>query len=166
MAEYVDREALRSGRILLELSNAFVQNGCRETLLPLLSCLRDSMVWIPMKMTVSERDQERLLKIKEGQQWKNKDEVQVEPNILRSPDGKLWLPIFSQESQIPAEYKKDFSMAEWPMLQCLEMAHRAENLEGIVLDPFTEHNVTMPFFIVDMVREMPSRIAPEEETRS
>ena len=166
MAEYIDPEMLKSGQVLLHLSDEFLKNGCRETLLPLLSCLRDSVVWIPMKLSISERDQKRMFRIKEGEQWKNRDEVQVEPNILRSPDGKLWLPIFSQREQVPKEYENGFTLAQWPAMQCLEMAHQAENLEGIVLDPFTEHNVTMPFFIADMLRQMPSRLAPEKNTKA
>lgn len=48
MEEYIDAKTLESGKVLLYLKHNFLENRSQETLFPLLSCLRDSQVLVPM----------------------------------------------------------------------------------------------------------------------
>lgn len=156
MSDYIDPKTLESGRVLLALKSMFNENRCKETLLPLLACLRDSVVYVPMNARLSEEDQKCALNLKVGDVWSNNDDIRLTPDTLRSPDGKLWLPIFTQKEQIPEDYRKGFSIIPLPALRCLNMAHATDGVEGLVIDAFTEDTV-LTFEIADIMKLLSSR---------
>ena len=156
--EKITKEVLASGRVLLALKCSFLENRSKETLFPLLSCLRDSVVYVPVNLLISERDTVQLTSCKAGDYFKNQDEIRMKPDILESPDKKRWLPIFSQREQIPKEYVAGFSTVNLSVLRCLKLAHAQENMDGIVLDAFGDA-VALPFEIADIISEIPSRLS-------
>lgn len=156
MSYYIDPKTLESGRVLLALKAMFNENRCKETLLPLLSCLRDSFVYVPMNAKLSEEDQRCAITLKVGDVWSNNDVIHLTPDTLRSPDGKLWFPIFTQKEQIPEDYGKGFSVIPLQSLRCLNMAHAIAGVEGIVIDAFTEA-VVLTFEIADIMKWLPSQ---------
>lgn len=160
MGDYIERKTLEDGKVLLVLKHGFIENRCTETFIPFLSCLRDSEVWVPMIAILSEADQQSLLGVREGDLWQNKEEIRMKPDTLRSPDGKLWFPVFTQKEQIPEDYAQGFSIVPLPTLRCLNMAHAIDGVEGIVVDAFTD-TVVLEFELADIMENIPSRLAPE-----
>ena len=165
MDAYVDPKTLESGSVLLHLKSQFIQRRGSETLFPLLSCLRDSVVHVPMQAVLSEADQRRMASMKLGDTWRNRDPVRMRPDILKMADGTMWFPIFSQIEQMPPAYRKRFSVVAVEALQALRMAHAAGDLSGLVLDPFRDP-VSLPFQTADIMQTVPSHLKAEEAESS
>ena len=153
MDAYVDPKTLESGAVLLLLKSRFIKDRGSETLFPLLGCLRDSVVHVPMQAILSEADQRRMAAMKLGDTWRNRDPVRMRPDALKMADGTVWFPIFSQIEQAPADYRRRFSVVSVEAMQALRMAHAAGGLSGLVLDPFTDP-VSLPFQTADIMVEM------------
>ena len=164
MSNYIDPKVLESGNVLRYLKLEFLEQPSKETLFPFLECMRDSIVYVPMNAILSENDQLRLSNVKVGTRWKNEDEIRMRPDILKSPDGKLWFPVFTQKEQIPEDYNSGFSIMPMHILRCIGMAHATESVSGLVVDAFTEA-ASLPFEIVDIIPQLPSRLNPNQ-TRS
>ncbi len=162
MSKYINPEALRDGVVLFRLKQEFLKKQSRENLFPLLCCLRDSVVQVPMNVILGEEDQESLKKMKPGELWKSGEDIRMKPDILKAPDGKLWFPVFSQEKQIPESYKKNFSIVPMEMLHCIEMAHHTRDVEGLIVDAFSDA-VSLPFQLADIIKELPSQLQPKEK---
>lgn len=165
MPDHLDPKTLESGRVLLALKSMFNENRCTETLFPFLECLRDSVVYVPMNAILSEEDQKRTQNLKAGDRWSNNDEIRFTPDTLRSPDGKLWFPIFTQVEQIPEDYRKRFSIISLPALRCLSMAHAIRDVEGFVVDAFTDATV-LTFALADILKAIPSKIDTDTQSHS
>lgn len=160
MENYIDPKVLENGNVLRQLKQDLMENRTREDFISLLGCLRDSIVWVPVSAQISTRDQDSLTKAKAGDIWTSQDEIRFRPDILLSPDQKRWFPIFSQKEQIPEEYVRSFSVIRLPALRCLNMAHNAEDIEGLVLDAFTIP-LELPFGVADIMSKLESRLKPE-----
>ncbi len=145
MEEYVSPEALADGTALLVLKMKYLQTRDKRELFPLLNCLRDSWVFVPGDVMDSD----------------GSDIIRMRPEFLTSRDGKRWLPIFSQAEQLPEEYRRRYSILRMDVPQCLEMAHAASDLSGIVLDAFTSP-VTLPFEAADLIPQIPSMLKPDK----
>ena len=48
--DFVDPEILKNGNVLLLLKQRFIENRSEETIIPLLCCLGDSQVIVPMNV--------------------------------------------------------------------------------------------------------------------
>ena len=162
----VTRKTLEDGKVLKVLVDNFLNNRNEKTLLPFLSCLRDSIVWVPVTPYFSERDEEQLLShLEVGYEFKTEDPIRMKPDILEAPDGDKWFPIFSSEDEVVGEYKDlHFSYVPIRTLDCLNMAHNYESdgVKGIVLDAFTR-GLNIPFEISDIMRNLPSNVKEDEE---
>ena len=182
MERDIDPKVLENGKVLQGLIYMFNENRCVETLLPMLSCLRDSIICVPTNAIMTETDQERILnllgfepgkspteeemkeaneKIQRGIVFQNHDQIRMKPDILKSPDDKLWFPIFTNEEAIETEYKKQFSIINMPALEALNMAHNTENVEGLVLNAHTD-GVVLTYELADLMLKMDSRLKGEE----
>ena len=61
------------------------------------------------------------------------------PCVLKSPEGKVFIPVYSSQGQIPKEPKFDFIMT-LPFLVCLKMALNAKApCEWVALNPFSDN---------------------------
>lgn len=61
------------------------------------------------------------------------------PCVLKSPEGKVFIPVYSSQGQIPKEPKFDFIMT-LPFMACLKMALNAKApCEGVALNPFSDN---------------------------
>ena len=130
------KKVLDSGNVLATLLKNFVNDPKDETLYPLLNCLIDSDLWVPMTLEMSKEDEELLKNSKKGDEVKTKEDIKMRPDILKSGE-ELFFPIFSQMEQIPEEYKNEFSWAKMPLINCISLCKATENVEAIVLDAFT-----------------------------
>lgn len=136
------------------LKIGFLNNPNRETLANLLGALKESALFIPMSIEMDKSDREKFLKGKKGDVIQTEHDMKMKPDILRDKDGKLFLPVFSNQAQIPQDYARKFSQISFPTIQCIQMAHATPNLSGLVLDAFTEPFV-MPFDVADVLLNIP-----------
>ena len=174
MDHVITPEVLENGNILLGLKYQLAQEYSQEHLFALFSCLRDSVVWVPMRVELSQKDQERILNtvmkdgephVEPGQEWSNQDQIHMTADILQGPDGVLWFPIFSQQEQMSKEYMENFSAIPMSVPDCVRMAHGIQrerqeykDLQGIILDAFSDVNLPIPFEAADVIPELPSRL--------
>ncbi len=156
MDKTINPEALKSGKLLLHLKNEFLKNRCKETLCPLLNCLRDSIVVVPVRMMVSKTDAEKLKNRKEGEAVKLSDSMRCKPVMIRNGE-KLFFPIFSNLEQIPKENREKITMMRLSVLQCLDAAKKHKDVEGLVLDAFTD-SVVLEYSVADLIPKFESRL--------
>ena len=145
--EYIDPEELADGKVLLYLKSRFRDNAVRETLIPLLGYMRDSVLYVPFHPAG------------EGAEAVSPAPYRLMPDILKDPSGKGFLPVFSQIQQLPADYAAQFTVSPVKAMDCLALAHQTDGVSGLVLDAFTEQ-VTMPFEIADALEDFPSQLRP------
>ena len=100
--------------------------------------------------------------VKEGETFTNKDEVKLTADILKAENGMKFFPVFSQEEQMPEEYKQRFTVIPITMMDCLKMAHGDSSVSGLVLDGFTTSFV-LPFDLADYMAQIPSRLQKTDE---
>lgn len=158
MPEKITKEMLADGNVLLSMKRRVLNNYSSENMVSFLICLKDSTVYVPLNMKMSERDEEKFKNAKDGQELECEDEVHLSPDIFKTDDGSMFFPVFSQPQQIPEEYAKDFSVMPFSFSQCLEMAHAVETVGGVVVDPLSEA-VPLPFEVADMTLRLPSMIS-------
>lgn len=132
----VTKETLENGEILVYLKKEFLKNQTEDNLIPLMSCLHDSVVWIPMHPPKNNASNPK-------------------PDILQNGQS-FYLPVFSQEQQIGDSYKTNFNLVKRPFLTCIQQA-RNVHADGLVLDPFTEHLI-VSFDIAEIIEVMPSQL--------
>lgn len=157
MADKIKASDLENGNTLVYLKLKFMQEPTQENLLPLLMCLRDSVVTVPFIAEMSEEDKKRVLECKEGDTFCNKDEVKLIADILQAKDGNRYFPVFSQKEQMPEDYRNKFTVIPVTALDALKMAHGDKSVQGLVLDGFTFPFV-IPFELGDYMATLPSRI--------
>lgn len=137
MDRTIDPKQLADGKVLLSLKHQFITAQTHENLMPVLNCLRDSKVIVPLRAELNEEDTARLKNAQKGEKVSISHDVPVRPDILVN-GGKKYLPVFSNPAQVPREYGENFSLGEIPFLTCVEMAQKFPDVSGIVLDAFTE----------------------------
>lgn len=137
-----------------QLKMNFLNTPNRETLAKLLDALKETALFIPVSIQMDKQDQEKFLKGKKGDIVQTEHDMEMKPDVLKDKDGNLFLPVFSNVSQIPQDYAQKFSQIQFPTIQCIQMAHALSNLSGLVLDAFTEP-FTMPFDIADILLNVP-----------
>lgn len=158
--DFVTRQALEDGTALLILKTKYLQTGQERELYPFLNCLRDSEVYVPVNVLLSDEDGRRVSEGHTDELLRRDGAIRMRPEFLTSGDGKRWLPIFSQSRQLPDGYRERLSVVKLDILQCLRMAHAAKDLSGLVLDAFTKPAV-LPFQVADLLPRIPSRLASE-----
>lgn len=160
MSEKIKASDLENGNTLVYLKLQFMKEPTQENLLPLLMCLRDSVVKVPFIAEMSEADKKRVMECKQGETFCNKDEVKLTADILQAKDDNKYFPIFSQDEQLPEDYKQKFTIIPITALDALKMAHGDKTVSGLVLDGFTFPFV-VPFELADYMATLPSRIDEE-----
>ena len=155
MTEKIDPKVLEDGSVLRNLISIFMENRCEETLVPVLACLRDSIVWIPCTAILSDKDQEELLKNLEiGSDFQNKDPIRFVPDILMDSAGTRWFPIFTNPDEASEEYKAGFSFIPVDSLAALDMA-KSHDTVGIVIDAQTL-GLEIPFEVSKIIEKIKS----------
>ena len=156
----VKREALANGKVLRALVAQFEEGRTEKSLLGLLNCLRDSLVWIPCNVEMDNIDMEKFLGAKKGDTITTEGNIRMVPDILKNGED-LFFPVFSSNDQMGEEYGSHFSKVQKHFFQAMSMAMAREDIVGIVLDAFTQ-----PFVIekkmFDLIGRLPSQIDDED----
>ncbi|HAJ73827.1 MAG TPA: hypothetical protein DCM49_03405 [Lachnospiraceae bacterium] len=140
-----------------DIKRRFLAARTQENLLTLLSALRISDMYVPVKDFVKNEDGTV------SEDWEREDtgEILLKVDIMEDEEGERYFPVFSSKEEIPEDYKEKQQIISLPMTKCIRMAKEREDLAGIVIDPFTDM-VTMPPQITDIILEMESHLPLEE----
>ncbi len=152
----VKRETLANGKVLRALVVQFEERRTEENLIGLLTCLRDSFVWIPCNVEMDNIDMEKFLGAKKGDTITTEGNIRMVPDILKNGED-LFLPVFSSNDQMGEEYGSHFSKVQKHFFQAMSMAMARENVVGIVLDAFT-HPFVIEKKLFDLIGRLPSQI--------
>ncbi len=134
----VSKENLKDGKILNELIERFVKEPKGENLYPILLCLVDSDVQVPMNMILSEEDEQKFKNTKIGDNVALDNELRLRPDWLQDPDTKkLYFPIFSTIEMATEEYSKSFSWINMDIDTCINFADDNPDCYGLILNAFT-----------------------------
>lgn len=160
MEQIISRKDLDSGNLLRFLKHRFLTQQNRQTLMPVLSCLRDSEVIVPVQVNVSDADRARILNAAKGESVDTIDPVSFKPDLLQSEDG-TFLPVFSNANQIDPEYAKNFALLTVPAVQCIRTALDMKDVSGLVIDAFTEA-MLVPKESAEIILKMKSHLEPDQ----
>ena len=151
----VKRETLESGNVLKALIEQYLDDQKEENLFPVLGCLRDSFVWIPGRMILSEADMAKFANAKEGDILSNDEVIRFEPDILQNGEYKFY-PVFSSAEEM-GEYGNGFSKVQKHFFEAMNFAMGKEETVGIVVNAFST-----PFIVpkewFDLIGQIPTNV--------
>ncbi|MGI6160764.1 MAG: SseB family protein [Christensenellales bacterium] len=148
---------LEDGKILTALIERIYHDNTGENLFGILRCLRDSIVWVPMVMKLSEEDVDAFLTAKKGDTVSAKHDIKMKPDILQRGDVS-YFPVFSQLEQIPDGYRSQFSFMQFPFIKCIDMMAKHPNVEQIVINAFT-YALMLTKTHLGIVKKLPSELS-------
>lgn len=67
----------------------------------------------------------------------------LKPDIVKDGGRARLLPVFTSYEQIPRDYMENFSFIKVPASYAYTFMNECENLNGMVLNPFTEYNLEL-----------------------
>lgn len=155
----IKREALENGNVLRFLVDRFNKDQTDENFISVFRCLRDSFIWIPCNLEMSDADMEMFTNVSAGDVVKTTGDIKLVPDTLKNGD-YLFLPVFSNCEQMGEDYGNHFSKVEKHFFEAMSMAMAREDICGIVLDAFSQ-----PFIIAkdafEFIGNLPSEIEKE-----
>lgn len=144
------KEELKDGKILNQLIQRFVDDPKGENLYPVLLCLIDSDVQVPMNMIISDEDAEIMKNSKIGDELSLKNDLRFRPDWLQNPKtNKLYFPIFSTVEEATEEYSKNFSWMNMDIDACINFVDDNKDCSGLILNAFTN-----PIVIEDSIYQV------------
>lgn len=167
----ITEEDLADGKMLEEAVTRFNENRNNDTFIDVVEILRDSQVYVPYNVVMSDKDQEKIEKLIDNagnnldslinMEFTTEGETRLIPDILEN-NGNYFFPIFSTEEAM-GEYGDHFSKIPQSILDIIPLARNNDKKPvGIVLNAFSE-----PFIldkeIWDIVENMKSRLVKENE---
>ena len=155
----VKRETLKSGRVLKALIEQFENDRTKQNLISVLHCLRDSFVWIPGTLRMSDADVEKFQNSQVGDTVTTDEIMKFEPDILQNGEDKFY-PVFSSIEEM-GEYGNNFSKVEKHFFEAMSYANFKKETVGIVVNAFS-----MPFVVpkewFDIIASFPTNIDEDE----
>ncbi|MBP3760824.1 MAG: SseB family protein [Ruminococcus sp.] len=149
-------EDLEDGSLLKEAVSIFNKERTESHFIDILEFLRDSYVWIPCNAIMTEKTEEFVKNLQEGDEFSFPDDVRMIPDILQNGND-FFFPVFSSVEEM-GEYGENFSKIQKHILDVIFMARNNEkNISGIVLNAFTEPFV-LDAEIFDIVENMKTRL--------
>lgn len=173
----ITAELLKGGEFLKRAISICNRNRTQLNMIKLLRILRDSLVWIPCNVIMSDADNtamEKLLAEAEesedglqslvGKTITNQDCIRMVPDILQN-ENDFFFPVFTSAEEM-GDYGEAFSKVEKHFLEAASLARNNEkNVAGIVINAFTE-SIVIPKELFDIIAGMSSSIesadTPEE----
>ncbi len=149
-------EDLENGSMLCDAIKLFHERPNNGTLFHVLELLRDSYIWIPCNVIVSEKDQKNMEEASIGMELQFEEDVRLIPDILMSDDD-YYFPVFTSDREM-GEYGQHFSKVEKHFLEAIALARANEkDIKGIVINAFTEPMV-IDCELFDVIENLKSRL--------
>lgn len=148
MSDFVfTEEVLADGQILDVAVSGFLKDRTKENLYKALVILRSSKVWVPCKLSMSDRDQAKIdalvnsatknMGMPANATFENKDEIHFVPELITNGDG-YFMPIFSNEKYME-KYGSGIIKVNKSITEVIEIAKKNKvELKGLVLNPFND----------------------------
>lgn len=165
----ITEELLKGGEFLKRAISICNRNRTQLNMIKLLRILRDSLVWIPCNVIMSDADNAAMekmlaeaeeseggLKSLVGKTITNQDCIRMVPDILQN-ENDFFFPVFTSAEEM-GDYGETFSKVEKHFLESANLARNNEkNVAGIVINAFTE-SIVIPKELFDIIASMPSSI--------
>jgi hypothetical protein len=103
--------------------------------------LRDSLVWIPGEIRISQLDARTICQKKAGDSFSPQQDMKFIPGLLKNGE-EFFLPVFSN-MEVMGGYGRSFSKIQRHFFDAMRLALGQEDVSGIVLDPFTSPCVVL-----------------------
>lgn len=129
-------QMLADGSTLVYLKHRFMEKKTKEQLDWIYACIRDSKLIVPL-IPISRK-----------------------PDMLEDDEGTRYLAIFSQEAQMPEDYRDEFILEPMTFEACLELARSIPEIDSMALDGFTE-TMVIDFPLAEVILQTPSRLHKE-----
>ncbi|NLY81394.1 MAG: hypothetical protein GX078_01260 [Clostridiales bacterium] len=157
----VKRETLENGNVLRALVEQFTNDKSQQKFVAVLRCLRDSYIWIPCNMIISDTDEEKFIHAKKGDTISTDNEIRLVPDILQNGE-VYFLPVFSNCEQMGEDYGNHFNKIENHFFEAMSLAMAKENVTGIVLDAFSQSFV-IDKELFESIGNIPTNIEEEAD---
>ena len=134
-------ETLENGRVLQMLVEQLENTPCEEHYVAVLRCLRDSLVWIPGEIRISQLDARTICQKKAGDSFSPQQDMKFIPGLLKMV--KNFFCLFFQIWKLwgnTADLSVKFN--DISLMPCVWLWGQ-EDVSGIVLDPFTSPCVVL-----------------------
>ncbi len=120
--------------------DALFEDGSQENFESVISALSDASFFLPTVVNVSNRD---IAKLRSGAKvnkyrMNTKDPMKFEPAYLRDESGDMFIPIFSDQTQIPQRDRGRFTYISIKFVDVCTMAKHNRNVHSIIVNPFTK----------------------------
>ncbi len=161
----VTPEMLKNGELLSALILRFLNNRNKENMFTVLSCLRDSNVWLPATVTMDEKDLEVGGEGDNPVMFPVKQKMIVKPQIYKAKDDKLYVPIYSRKENVKSENLKGASLVNLPYEKCIDLLAEIEGCDRFVLDPHL-YNVVLDEDLVRISQKLPSRLSKQSTNKN
>ena len=145
----ITAELLEDGSFLKRATEICNRNRTQLNIIKLLKILRDSWVWVPCNMIMSDADYEAWTKVVMeaqekgnldsivGTELSNQDNIRMVPDILQNGE-EFFFPVFTTAEEM-GEYGNNFSKIQRHFLEAANLARNNEkNVAGIVINAFSE----------------------------
>lgn len=115
-------------------------------LVPVLIALGKANVAVPVRVDLSEEDEQKLQEgAEKGTAIPLPDNAKARVNILSAPDGRYFLPVYTRKELIPQSAGHKFMAMQTPFLNCCEMIlEQLKSASGIAINPYTENLILPP----------------------
>lgn len=134
-----EAEFATKDKSLVELKNQFFTTKADDDFVNLVLALKNATVFVPVNVKMSDEDEKWIQQslehgeIKVGNQIQLKNDLHLVPDKIQSKnDGTLHIPVFSEESEIPKDCAKNFSIISVKFTDCVNLAKNIENVESIL----------------------------------
>ena len=150
-------ESLRDGTVLCGFVLRFLNNRSKENMFTLLSCLRDSNVFVPAEvnldggdMTVPAGDNPVMFPVQH--------KIRFKPQLYKATDGNVYMPFYTRQENAKPSELKGASLVNLPYMQLVDMLADNPEVSRFVIDPKL-YNVILDEELVRISKELPSRLS-------
>ncbi len=164
----ITAELLEDGSFLKRAIEICNRNRTKLNVLRLFLILRDSCIWVPCTVVLSDADEAAWTKTVleaaekgdlaslEGEILTNRDAIRMIPDILRNGED-FFFPVFSSEEDM-GDYHEGFSAVPCHFLKAADLARNNEKVvKGIVINAFSDPFV-VPVELFDVIARAESSI--------
>ena len=131
----VKRAVLEGGKVLKGLIKQFLAERTEQNAFAVLHCLRDSFVFIPCTVKMSEEDKAKFIQGKVGDEVTTENDIRFIPDTLQNGEAEFF-SVFSSAEEM-GEYGNNFSKIEKHFFEAMSLVMGNENLVGIVVNAFS-----------------------------
>ncbi|MBQ1388289.1 MAG: SseB family protein [Clostridia bacterium] len=151
-------EMLKDGTVLCGLVIRFINNRNHENMFALLSCLRDSNVFVPCEVNMDGRDLDIGGKGDNPIIFPVHHKMQIKPQLYKATNGGVYMPFYTRQENAKPSELRGASLINLPYLQLVGMLHDNEACTGFVVDPKL-YNVVLDQDAIRVSAELPSRLS-------